>query len=175
MSGIRRFSTIDAKACYWTIAYNSGIISKKTFDKYIDKKELRLVSIGNLNKTVRKTKVIKGEKDLNGSTVIENDHAWVSKYILSEAFSIYEKVQEATDNSVFKFKTDCVFLSEDYVAIAKKTISDLNFKYTVKTFEVAGMDKGAVVAYNTQTGDEYKTHLGGYRKLRGILREIKSN
>lgn len=174
MSGIRTFSAIDAKFCYWAIVYKAGIITKKTFDKYRDQKELRLVAIGNLNKNVRKTKVIRGQKDLNGSEVVENSHAWVWNYVLSEAYDIYEKVHAATNGSVFKFKTDCVFVEEKYTSISQQIISDMGYESTIKTYQIAGMENFITISYNIKNGDEYKSNFGGYRKIRGILPKIKS-
>jgi hypothetical protein len=112
---------MDINACYFNLLRIAGIITKKTYDKFLPKKKARLIAVGN---TYKKTYIIeyKNGEPLNDSKMILNPNEWVWKYVVSESWKIFREVNEATNNNVILFKTDCFTIDASYEDITRTIV-----------------------------------------------------
>ena len=106
---IYELPAIDINACYWNILHNKGILSDKTYYKYLNKKTERLIAVGNLYKTVRVVQYISGEI-VGRPHVSRYDWEWVWRYVVSETWQLFEKINMAVGGNIVMFKTDCFYV-----------------------------------------------------------------
>lgn len=145
MRGGREVVAVDVKACYWTIAYEMGIINEKTFNKYFDEKELRLTAIGNLKKPTTSSVYKKGKPIKGSNLYFANPNEWVWDYIVYRTYKLFEEVDEAVGNEVFLFKTDCFFAASKHKAKIEEVLDRNGFGYRSEIYDIVGRDKGRCV------------------------------
>jgi len=150
MQSGRDIDVIDVSACYWTIAKNSGVILQKTFDKYLDDKLLRLISIGNLNKSTSEITYRAGYPVDGSDKVEENYHAWVWHYVVYKAYELFQKINKKIGGQIFLFKTDCAYVSPKYTEKVKEALKEAGFSCTVERKKIVGYFRGRVVMENKQ-------------------------
>ncbi len=148
MQSGRDIDVVDVSACYWTIAKNAGIISQKTFDKYLDDKLLRLISIGNLNKSTSEITYRAGYPVDGSDKVEENYHAWVWHYVVYKAYELFQKINKKIGGQIFLFKTDCAYVSPKHTEKVKEALKDAGFSCTVERKKIVGYYRGRVVMEN---------------------------
>jgi macrodomain Ter protein organizer (MatP/YcbG family) len=150
MKGGEDIYMVDINSCYWSIVRNAGIISDKTFNALNDKKVLRLVAIGNLNK---KTIV---KKYTNGKEVsieqFENPNSWVWDYVVYKAYEIFEQVNAYIDNRTMMYKTDCFFVKKEDVEKVQYKLKELGYSSSVEKRKVVG-HKSRKAIFSTEDGE----------------------
>lgn len=150
MKGGRDVYMVDINSCYWSIVHNAGIISDATFNALNDKKILRLVAIGNLNKKTIVKKYSKGKEV--AIEQFENPNSWVWDYVVYKAYEIFEQVNEYIDNRTMMYKTDCFFVGKDDVARVQYKLKQLGYESSVEKRTVVG-HKSRRAILSTEDGE----------------------
>lgn len=163
----REVVEVDIKACYWTVAFNSGIISEETYNKYEDSKELRLIAIGNTNKSTITTKK-RGGQNIGEHAIEKNFHRWVWNYVVYKAYEIFEKANAKTKKNVFLFRTDGIYVAPEHEETVKQVISKMGFEFRVTKWKVIGHHKRRIVMKNRK-GKKKLTHFGCPDAVKTIL------
>lgn len=171
LKGGREVYLIDIKACYWNILHNDGIISSKTYSKYLNDKVLRLVSVGNLNKKST-TRSFGGGKEISSPSVVNNPNGWVWEYVVYRAYEIFEKVNSAINFKTMQYKTDCFFVTKDEVEVVKSTLNELGYESSVERRIIAGQENRRVI-YVTEDGEMKMSAFMLSRSVSDILPSVK--
>ena len=102
----------DLNHAYWRIAYNLGIISKKTYESGLDEeyKVVRLASLSTLGKgkdyyVIRDGKMTKEMVNIGRNEVFED----LYKAIRYTCYKYMQKIKKLLKNDFVCYKTDCVY------------------------------------------------------------------
>ena len=161
-NGISKFLEIDIKACYWTIAFKKGIISEKVYKKYLNQKMLRLIAIGNLNKNTLIKKYKNGKGVLRKIILNTNKPVW--EYVVSEAWGVFNELNELLNNQVFMFKTDCFYVLPGNKRETINYIKKQEFRYTINELEIINYNGCEMLCKLSGKDKEIKRIIVGYIK-----------
>ncbi len=167
VKGGKQLKLIDARHCYWRIAYNYGIISKRTYDKWKENRDARLVALGNLSKSKSMSLMIDGKKEVK---VIKNKHEWVWDFICYKAYEAISSAVKACKNEVFSYNTDGVYLPPKYSQTALKVLRKFGLPSKSTLFQIVGISGHYCVLKDLSQGGFYKqASVGKIDRLREIL------
>jgi hypothetical protein len=143
--------SIDINDCYWQTAYNMGFITKKTYEKGLEKKAWKVgrnASIGSLCKTEMVTTykngmIVRGEDKRLKRRVIHRDERYqhVRHNIIGYVHDMFMELTKQLGEDFFMFLTDCVFTTIEKKQFVEDFFRDCGYKCKYKTFEFMGIDK----------------------------------
>jgi hypothetical protein len=128
------FYIIDAKHCYWRIAYLQGYIGETLYKNYADDKDMKMVkniSLAVLN-SIHKREYF---RDNNKIAEFECDIALYSRVynnIRYFSYNLCGKIRNALDDACFAYRTDGVFLLKPGLNRAKKIFEANNLLYKIE-------------------------------------------
>lgn len=108
----KNITATDLNHAYWRIAYNTGIITEKTYLKGLQNhlKEVRLSALSTLGKgktyKIIKEGVLSEEKIVFGSN---EELETLYKYIRYSCYNYMHELVELLGNDFVAYKTDCIY------------------------------------------------------------------
>jgi hypothetical protein len=121
---------IDIQACYWNLLHNLGVLSDKTFNKYVDVKNIRLIAVGNLNKRITIINFDENGKQIGNPFSYKHPTHVFWDYVVSRSWDL--ALQAKKDIKLVAFRTDCFYIlpeSEKYII---NLITSNNLKYRIE-------------------------------------------
>lgn len=131
----KKCTPIDLTACYWNILHHSKVISDATHQEYLKNKPARLIAVGMMNKSTFSYRVVAGKKIKNSENVKRSPHSWVWNFVVSEAWAMYNAINNEVEGRVLKFKTDCVYLLQDDIKTVINWLDNHSIRYRVNKKE----------------------------------------
>lgn len=128
------FYIIDAKHCYWRIAYLQNYIGETLYKNYAEDKEMKMVrniSLAILNSYHKKEYYREGEKLIE----VECDISLYSRVynnIRYFSYNLCGQIRNALDDACFAYRTDGVFLLKPGLTRAKKIFEANNLLYKIE-------------------------------------------
>ena len=174
-AGSKVVSLVDADHCYWQIAYNNKIIGEELYNDYLgkDKKECRIIAMGNLAKPTVITKEVNGVKQ---ERTIQNKRSWAWNFVVYKTFFAMIAVRQATYNKMFSYNTDGIYLPDYCTEKAVETFNKLGFSCKVDRFNIVGYWKHYCILENIITGKRKRANLGGRKEtLQTFLPYVELN
>jgi hypothetical protein len=131
-----QFFVIDAKHAYWRIAYLQGLISKKSYEKYAENKDMKMVkniSLALLNSLLKREYFINNEKiaEIECDTSL---YKQVYNNIRYFSYNLCGRLRNELDSSCFAYRTDGVFILKPGLCRAKKIFEENNLLYKIEKF-----------------------------------------
>jgi hypothetical protein len=171
LNGGRDVSLVDIDHCFWRIAFNSGIISEKTYMKFKDDRDARLIAIGCTARNER-TEMFDGEKVIY-SEVVPNPFRWVWDYIVFQSYKTVDSVRELVNNEIFAYMTDGIYLPEYVADAAAQKIESSGFNVKVKRYSIVGYTGSHwFVLQDKVTGEWKRANLGMSAAIKSYLPHI---
>jgi hypothetical protein len=116
--------SIDVEACYWRTAYLLGVISLKTYLKFLTLKHERNVAIGCLKRKTEQVVFYNGKEIKRRS--IENELTKVNVHIKKYIYDIFLQVKE--DFNIVFYHTDEFWVSLHNAESLKKFLEQKGFR-----------------------------------------------
>lgn len=145
---------IDINSCYWTLAYQKGFISQKTFKNYLPYKRERLIALGNLAKVKYIKTFLKGRQRNEEKERSELAPFFFS--IICDIYDLYLKINKDINRKVYYFKTDAFIVPPSY-QIENKIASILQehgMNYKVNRLRIKEVLPGKVIAKDMADQEE---------------------
>lgn len=123
-----QFYIVDAKHCFWRIAYNMGVINEQTYRKHCDNpdsKVIRNIALAVLESDRKREYFI--EKELIAE--IHCDNTLLKQIYENIRFASYNmcgEIHELIPDYCFAYRTDAVFVLPEGVKAAKKVFRKNN-------------------------------------------------
>ena len=166
INGNRTVSLVDINHCYWRMLFNSNIITEEVYEEYVDKRDCRLVAVGNLNKVSIITKKVDGKPE---KQVLKNKHEWAWHYVVYKTFQAVSGVKELINNNIFSYNTDGIYMPDKYAEIAVEYLDNIGLASKIKRYEIMGISHYYTVLKNLDTKECKRANLGKIKMLRNIL------
>lgn len=152
---------IDINACYWNIAYKLDIISKETYEFGLNKKEARLVAIGNLAKKKYIRKYFPDGSYTKKVILNKRIIAWYS--ILVFVNTIFNRINNKCGDDVVSWLTDCVYLRSDseFIPFVEDVFKSAGLTVKYEKIGIIGVSKHKVdvFKYKDQTKTWWSTSV----------------
>lgn len=170
LSGKRDVVSVDISHCYWKIAFNTGIIDEKVYERYKDEKIARLVAIGNCNKDT--TYQYKDENDEIQNVVKQNDLKWVWEYITYKAYEVINTAFKACRGQMFAYQTDGVYIPPKSLGKVVEVFTKQGFEFKIKDYKISRVSsakslsgdeiqgRGHYIVLVDSEGNEKRANLG---------------
>lgn len=170
LSGGTDVSLVDINHCYWRIAFLDGIITEKTYLKYINEKDARLVAIGNLNKT-KMYEYSDGGGNVT-AWVESQETAWLWDYIVYRAYKIVNEVKESLGGKIFSYITDGIYMPPEYCERAMLVLKGLDMNSKIENYKIVGSYGHYIVLENQSNGLWKRANLGTGQAISKSLKQI---
>lgn len=128
------FYLIDAKHCYWRIAYILGYISKNVYEKYKDNPEyktLRNIALAILNTSIRREYYNNGEK-INEIECDVSLYRQIYKNIRFYTYNNSGEIRDSVNGSCIGYRVDGLYLLKPAISKAKKIFEKNDLLYDIK-------------------------------------------
>ena len=170
VSGNKEVSLVDIKHCYWKILSNFKIISEKTYLKFKDNRDARLVAVGCLQRT-------KKVEQNNGTEVVKKEikqgvYSWVWRFVQYKAYKAIDTVCNAIQWRIFSYVTDGIYLPTESVNKAVDILKQIGFDVSIRNFKIVGYCNHYIVLEDLQTGSWKRANLGISSAIKEALRHI---
>lgn len=99
---------VDLNHAYFRVAYLFGIVSEKTYLKWKDNRDARLIALGSFNRSAV-SDLKKGDKVME-TVKVENDLTPVWNYIVFKTYKAVISVCMQLNHQYFQFQTDGIYL-----------------------------------------------------------------
>jgi len=169
LENLTEISLVDVSHCYWRIAYNFGLIDQVLYEKYKSDRDIRLKSIGCLNKPSFVTEFKNGEYIQN---VIENKNKWAWDFIVYKSYQAVLSVKKSLNNNIFAYQTDGVYLQTCDAIKASEIFNEFNLPNKVVNYIIVGYYSQYIVLENKETGLWKRANLGITTGIKKVLRKI---
>lgn len=144
---------IDVSSAYFTIAYNTGLISEETFEMaYTVSKKCRLASVGSLATTKKHVSVDQDGNVIDSETrksEYRSAFFYLAKYLDDFMLSVFEKYR----NDIFFYYVDAFFCKSSVADDIKKEIQEKGFKYSYDKYDLIEIYNGKCYISNMVNGE----------------------